>query len=84
MLVCFGTAWPFSIYKSYTSKQNGGKSIVFLLIVFGGYVSGIIHKLRYSYDPVIYLYITNAVLVAIDIALYYRNVRLKKYGKLDP
>ena len=81
MLVCFGSAWPFSIYKSYTSRQNGGKSVVFLFIVFGGYVAGIIHKLRYSHDPVIYLYVVNAVLVAVDIALYYRNVSLNKRGK---
>jgi hypothetical protein len=78
MLVCFGSAWPFSIYKSYTSKQNGGKSVVFLFIVFGGYVAGIIHKLRHSHDPVIFLYGANAVLVAIDIALYFRNVSFKK------
>jgi len=32
MLVCFGAAWPFSIYKSYTSRSNAGKSIFFYLL----------------------------------------------------
>ena len=29
MLICFGAAWPFSIYKSYTSRENTGKSILY-------------------------------------------------------
>ncbi len=78
MLVCFGSAWPFAIYKSYTSKQNGGKSVLFLLIVLGGYISGIIHKLKYNFDAVIYLYMLNACMVAFDIMLYYQNLSLKK------
>ena len=78
MLVCFGSAWPFAIYKSYTSRQNGGKSVFFLLIVLGGYISGIIHKLKYNFDAVIYLYMLNAFMVAFDIMLYYQNLSLKK------
>jgi hypothetical protein len=33
MLLCFGAAWPFSIYKSYVSRRNGGKSVIFLFVV---------------------------------------------------
>lgn len=84
MLVCFGSAWPFSIYKSYTSRQNGGKSVFFLFIIFGGYISGVIHKLKYSSDPVIFFYIMNASMVAIDIILYFRNLNLKKYDESAP
>ena len=36
MLVCFGAAWPFSIYRSYKSRENSGKSIAFLIVVFIG------------------------------------------------
>jgi hypothetical protein len=78
MLVCFGAAWPFSIYKSYASRQNGGKSIVFLFVVLVGYAAGVIHKLLYSRDAVIYLYILNGVMVSIDIVLYYRNAVLQR------
>lgn len=77
MLVCFGAAWPFSIYKSYTSKEVAGKSIVFLFVVFIGYVAGFLHKMIYCLDNVIYLYFLNELMVAVDIALYYRNKRLQ-------
>ena len=73
MLVCFGMAWPFSIYKSYTTWQVGSKSLVFLIALFIGYVSGTLHKIFYYYDPVIFLYMLNGTMVAIDIGLYIRN-----------
>jgi len=76
MLVCFGLSWPFSIYKSYTSKSIKGKSPVFLGLVLVGYVSGIINKLLNNNDIVTVVYILNAVMVTIDLILYYRN---KKY-----
>lgn len=77
MLICFGAAWPLSIYKSYTSKNNSGKSVYFLYIILIGYFSGIIHKLLYSYDLIIFLYILNFLMVLIDILLYYRNKNLE-------
>jgi len=73
MLVCFGAAWPFSIYKSYKSKTTSGKSLIFLYVVFFGYVAGWLHKFFYAFDFVIYLYTLNAFMVLLDIALYYRN-----------
>lgn len=76
MLICFGAAWPFSIYRSYKAKTTAGKSGIFLGIVFIGYISGIVHKTLYSRDFVIVLYAVNALMVAIDIALYIRNKRL--------
>lgn len=77
MLVCFGAAWPVSIYKSYVSRATEGKSVVFLFIVLAGYISGIIHKIINSPDYVTWLYVINALMVAVDIALYGRNRRLK-------
>jgi hypothetical protein len=76
MLLCFGAAWPFSIYKSYTSRQNAGKSVAFLYVILVGYASGIVHKLLYRFDGVIYLYVLNGLLVLTDIVLYHRNQRL--------
>lgn len=73
MLMCFGCAWPASIYKSYTSRKNKGKSILFLYLIFIGYVSGFTHKLLYNRDHVIVLYFVIGILVFIDIVLYYRN-----------
>ncbi|MCX6712383.1 MAG: hypothetical protein NT041_01675 [Candidatus Vogelbacteria bacterium] len=73
MLLCFGLAWPFSIYHTWKTQVNDGKSVLFLWVIFGGYLSGIIHKTYFSYDWIIWLYLINAVMVFIDIGLFYRN-----------
>jgi len=73
MMIFFGAAWPFSIYKSYNSKSNKGKSLLFLIVVLLGYTFGIIHKILYSFDNVIVLYILNFVLIFVDCCLYFRN-----------
>ena len=75
MLVCFGAAWPFSIARSWRSRSNAGKSLLFLLVVLVGYVSGIVHKLLYARDAVVLLYALNCCMVLADIALYARNRR---------
>ena len=76
MLVCFGAAWPFSIHKAWTSRSTGGKSVAFLWVILVGYFAGIAHKVLHSRDLVIAFYALNALMVAIDIALWYRNRRL--------
>ena len=73
MLICFGFAWPTNIYKSIKSKSIEGKSVLFLYVVFLGYLFGILHKIIYSKDIVIVFYIINALMVLIDLILYYRN-----------
>lgn len=78
MLVCFGAAWPFSIYKSYKSKSVEGKSPYFLLILITGYVFGILNKIFYNYDQVVYLYAVNLILITTDFVLYLRNIKLQK------
>ena len=70
MLICFGIAWPFSIFKTWKSKSVEGKSLKFLIVIFIGYISGIIHKIFYSFDYIILLYIFNAVMVGTDLILY--------------
>jgi hypothetical protein len=78
MLLCFGSAWPFSIYRSWTSRSNKGKSLFFLVIVLVGYVSGCVHKLLYSFDGVVYLYAANGIMVSVDMVIYARNQRLAR------
>ncbi len=73
MLVCFGLAWPFSIYKSATTRQVGSKSLLFLIALLIGYVAGVLHKIFFYFDLVIILYALNGTMVSIDIALYLRN-----------
>jgi hypothetical protein len=78
MLICFGSAWPASIYKSISSKTAKGKSIAFLIIVFVGYIAGILHKLFYNLDWVVTLYALNGLMVLADISITLRNKELDK------
>jgi hypothetical protein len=75
MLCCFGFSWPFSIAKSIRTKSSRGKSLAFMLLVVLGYVFGIVHKLLYSRNWVIWAYVALLVLVCTDIALYFVNRR---------
>ena len=86
MLVCFGMAWPVSIVKSWRSRTNQGKSLFFLLIVFIGYLSGLVHKLWWQerLDNVVWLYLLNAVMVAVDGILYYRNHQIDRRVGFGP
>lgn len=80
MLVCFGAAWPVALLKSWRSRTSAGKSVIFLYIIFIGYLAGILHKICFSMDVVIALYILNALMVAADILLFYRNRSYMSYS----
>ena len=77
MLVCFGAAWPISIYKLYKTKAAQGKSRLFLVIIMIGYMSGICYKFSGRMDAVILLYILNLCMVFVDYTL------CCKYKKID-
>lgn len=72
MLVCFGCSWPFAIAKTVRTKTAKGKSIVFIALIFVGYMAGIIFKVIGHLDGVILLYITNGSLVFTEILLYFK------------
>ena len=85
MLICFGAAWPFSIYKSIVSKDTGGKSLLFLITLQIGYVTGILFKVTEymqntdtKINANLYLYILNLIMVTVDEFLYIRNRRIEK------
>ena len=82
MLACFGAAWPSSIYTSYTSRTSKGKSIIFLGIVFIGYICGVLHKVYFNFDWVVLLYAINGSMVLCDMVLYFRNLNLDRQMNL--
>ena len=78
-LLCFAVAWPVNIAKSLRARTAKGKSVAFECCVLRGYFFGIAAKLvddHLSY--VVVFYVIHTLMVLIDIALYYRNVRLDK------
>jgi hypothetical protein len=75
MLLCFAISWPVNIFKSLKARTAKGKSVAFLFIIWVGYMSGVIHKVLNSRDPVLILYVANFIMVGIDIVLYFINRR---------
>lgn len=71
MLICFGVSWPVALLKTYKTKSVKGKSILFLFLILLGYIFGVIHKMMYSFDYVIWLYILNGMLVFADMTLWF-------------
>ena len=69
MLVCFGCAWPLSIYKTWKAKSAEGKSLLFISIILLGYISGMLFEVLGDLNDVIYLYILNTFLVVVDLIL---------------
>ena len=87
MIVSFGASWPVNVIKSYRSRTTKGKSPAFLLLIFFGYIAGIVSKIiNESYMAqfaakwyVLFFYVLNFIMVGIDLALYFRNRKLDKY-----
>ncbi len=69
MLICFGAAWPFSIYRMLKTKKSQGKSVPFLIVLLVGYLSGILFQYFGERNMIICLYVLNALMVTIDFSL---------------
>ncbi len=86
MIISFGASWPLNVIKSYKGKTAKGKSLPFLLLIFFGYIAGIISKfVNQSYMAnisqkwyVLFFYLLNLLMVGIDIVLYFRNRKIDK------
>jgi len=86
MIVSFGASWPLNVMKSYKARTTKGKSLPFLLLIFCGYIAGIISKfVNEAYMAafaqkwyVLFFYFLNLIMVGTDLVLYYRNYLLDK------
>ena len=86
MILSFGASWPMNVMKSYRARSTKGKSLGFLILIFFGYIAGIISKLlNDAYMAafadkwyVLFFYVLNLCMVGLDLMLYVRNYRLDK------
>ena len=79
MLTCFGLSWPISVYKSIKSKSTQGKSIVFIIAIIIGYISGIIGKIvNHQLTYVLIIYCFNLIVVSVDLVLFFINRKNEK------
>lgn len=84
MLICFGFSWPINVIKAYRARTTKGKSVLFICLILLGYVAGITSKfINPSFDYaekwyVLFFYFLNFTMVSLDLAMYFRNLRLDK------
>jgi len=80
MIICFGISWPINVLKTYRMKSTKGKSLLFLMLIFIGYVFGIAAKLLFDRNYVLIFYLFNEAFVTVDILLYfyYRHLERKR------
>ena len=82
MLLCFGLSWPISVYKSFRSGSTKGKSVVFILAIIVGYISGITGKIiNGQITYVLFLYCFNLAVVSLDLFLYAVNSKREHRAK---
>lgn len=82
MLICFGLAWPVSVYKSYVSRSTKGKSFSFMFILLIGYAAGICHVFidNPGFCYLMVLYLINIFMIMVDMTLFFRNRRIEASG----
>ena len=86
MILCFGLSWPISIRKSIVSRTAKGKSLFFEVFLLIGYACGIVRKIiqvaggteGFLFYLSWFFYVLNFIEISIDVALYFRNVKLDK------
>ena len=86
MLICFGVSWPINAWKAYKARSTKGTSLLFLLLIFTGYVAGIGSKLlNPTYMAsistkwyVLAVYVINLLSLIVNLLIYYRNSKLMK------
>ena len=91
MIVSFGASWPANVLKSFKSRTTKGKSLLFLCLIFFGYIAGIVSKLvNEAYMAsfaskwyVLIFYVLNLIMVGTDLCLYYRNYLIDKRSPDD-
>ena len=74
MVILFGISWPMNIIKSLKSKTAKGKSFLFLVFIWIGYIFGITSKaVSGNITYVFAFYILNFLMVSFDGVLYFIN-----------
>ena len=83
MIIAFGFSWPMNVIKSFKVRSTKGKSLMFLLLIFFGYICGIAGKLMSPTFKwyVLFFYVLNFTMVGLDLLLYIRNYRIDQKNK---
>lgn len=86
MILAFGISWPINLIKAWRAKTTRGTSLVFLLLIFVGYIAGIIAKfINPDYMAafssrwyVLIVYFFNLIMVGLNLVVYFLNRRIDR------
>ena len=86
MIVCFGISWPINLIKAWKARTARGTSLLFLCLIFVGYIAGILSKfLNPNYMAefssrwyVLIVYFINLIVVGLNLLVYFRNLQYDK------
>ena len=74
MVVSFGASWPINAVKAYRAATAKSTSLLFLLLIFFGYICGIASKfinIGFAIGStkwyVVFFYILNLVVVSVNL-----------------
>ena len=84
MIVSFGISWPLNLAKAVKARTAKGTSLTFLLLIFFGYIVGIISKFvnpdyMANFEAkwyVLIFYFINLFFVGLNLIVYFRNRKL--------
>lgn len=77
MLVCFGVAWPLANLRMLRTRRAEGRGLLPASLILCGYLAGIAAQALGAWRggalaPIFWLYLINALSVALNIYLQYR------------
>ncbi len=86
MILAFGISWPINLYKAWKARTTRGTSILFLSLIFLGYIAGIISKFcNQDYMSnfgqrwyVLVVYFLNLIVVGANIVVYFMNWKIDR------
>lgn len=74
MMICFGFSWPINAVKAYRAGTAKSTSLLFLCLIFVGYIAGIGAKLvSGAINYVLIVYILNFCTVSANLVVYFIN-----------
>lgn len=84
MLLCFGASWPVNLVKSLRLRSAKSMSLVFLLLIWAGYIAGTAAKMIQLFSPqlsnpawyLLAVYIFNLFMLTANLIVFFRNKRL--------
>ena len=84
MLLSFGASWPINLMKAWRARTAKATSLLFLLLIVGGYICGVAAKLISISRGVsvqwyvLAVYIFNLTVTSLNLAVYFRNAKLDR------